>query len=1146
MGEHSRIRSILIYRHILCGNHISRGRGEDGDWFCRNGLYRNYQQSGVYGIGDTIEATATFDTQVSVTGTPWVLLKVGLRQVVAEYIRTENKGIVFAYIVQENDRDDNGVSVLANQIHLGGGAIMDEFGHPVNLEYAGLSNQDKHRVDGVRPYVVYVDISPQSQTAPSGGFVLRDTVVVDVYFNEPVLVKRDREARLTLDVGGQTADAVNECTRQFTWYTYKVQEGDFDHDGIQVVPDSLHIPDGGWIRDEAGNDAILTHGSNKAELRNLVHGHYPPAYFTSVLTIDGDLGVGKKLEANTDSIKDPKDGIEEASFTFQWMANDEAIPGATGNTYTPVEEDQGKRIRVSVRFDDDRGNPEIVLSAKTEPVPFLPGAEPPPPTPTPTPIPDVPTGPRISFGDGVAIPDQKWTEGEPVSLQLPPADGASHYGVDSLPAGLAFDEQSRTILGKPETTASGSSGSTPVARKAKYLAWASDPSDGASLTFSYAIIKAAPTAKAGPDLTAAPGQSVTLQGKGSTNPYGRWHQMAHQWTQLSGPPVTLTHPRDSRQAANKFADPSFTIPADAADGATLEFELTVTDQEGQSDSDTVIVTVAAPEVVRPTATAGPDLTGAPGESVTLQGKGSVNPYGRWHQMAHQWTQLSGPPVTLTHPRTSQPTGKFADPSFTIPADAAGGTTLEFQLTVTDKEGQSDSDTMTVTVTGAEPANTPPTASIDAGQVTTAVAGDTVELQGVGNDAETAVGSLTFAWSQVGGTPSVSIAGASTATASFTAPDVTEETSLTFRLTVTDEGGLSAAAETTIAISPPPEPENTPPTAGIDAAQITAAEAGETVALQGVGGDAETASGSLTFAWTQVGGTPTVSIINASTATASFTAPDVTGETSLTFRLTVTDEGGLSATAETTIAISPPPEPANTPPTASIDAAQVAAAEAGDTVQLQGVGNDAETAAGSLTFAWTQVGGTPTVSIANASAAAATFTAPDVTAETSLTFRLTVTDEGGLSATAETTVTVSPPLEPENTPVTSCFTDLGELTTGSELSGAWDDADCRAHHRADSPARYIQFTVSEETEVSITLTSESGGALFVSKDTPQNGWGTPPGATYEHRVNVRLNNGKLLHADGNAVTLTLAPGETYTVEAASTSDGGSFTLTIEPQ
>ena len=117
--------------------------------------------------------------------------------------------------------------------------------------------------------------------------------------------------------------------------------------------------------------------------------------------------------------------------------------------------------------------------------------------------------------------------------------------------------------------------------------------------------------------------------------------------------------------------------------------------------------------------------------------------------------------------------------------------------------------MTVTVTGAEPEqppepeNTPPTASIDAAQVVTARTGETVRLQGAGNDAKTASRHLTFAWSQVRGTPRISMTGADTATASFTIPDVTRRKDLTFRLTVTDEGGLSADAEITVTLIPPP-------------------------------------------------------------------------------------------------------------------------------------------------------------------------------------------------------------------------------------------------------------------------------------------------------------------------------------------------------
>ena len=178
-------------------------------------------------------------------------------------------------------------------------------------------------------------------------------------------------------------------------------------------------------------------------------------------------------------------------------------------------------------------------------------------------------------------------------------------------------------------------------------------------------------------------------------------------------------------------------------------------------------------------------------------------------------------------------------------------------------------------------------------------------------------------------------------------------------------------------------------------------------------------------------------------------------------------------------------------------------------------------------------------------------------ESKSTYAVTVTAEDPEDASASINVTVSltdveeTPPEPEPTLITSCFTNLGSLTGAAEFSGAWDDADCRAHHQ-DRLARYIHFILSEETDVSITLMPESGGALFVSQDTPKNGWGTPPNSDYETRRMVRRNNGKLAH-DGahtgsNSVTLTLAAGE-YTAEATGPASGGepgTFTLNIKPR
>ena len=756
----------------------------------------------------------------------------------------------------------------------------------------------------------------------------------------------------------------------------------------------------------------------------------PNTAATGAPAITGTVQVGNTLTVDTSGIADAN-GLTNVSYSYQWLSSrDAAISGAVNSTYQLQPSDANKAIKVRVSFTDDAGYEETLTSAATDPVAAAPPAN------------NAPafdegdsatrslaenSGAGTSVGLPVAATDQ---DGDTLSYDLR-GDDAGFFDLDGSTGqittriGVSYDYEAKSTYALTVAAFDGNGGRASI-----------------SVTISLTDVdetlpEVTPTATAGPDLTGAPGAGVTLQGRGSTNPYGKWYQMAHAWTQLSGPTVTLDNPT--------HGDPSFTVPDDAADGTTLEFQLTVTDKEGESDSDTMVVTVAAPELVRPTACAGPDLAGAPGERVTLQGTCSANPYGGWHQMAHQWTQLSGPPVTLTHPKTSQPASKFADPSFTIPADAAGGATLEFQLTVTDKEGQPDSDTMVVTVTGAEPENTPPTAAIDAAQVTTAEVGEMVALQGVGGDAETAAESLTFAWSQVGGTPQASIAGASAATANFTAPDVTEETELTFRLTVTDEGGLSATAETTIAISPPPEPEpNRAPAfdANIDTV-LTVAE--------------NSAAG------VNVG--------------AAITATDQDGDT-LTYSLSGADAGSFE-----------------------IDAAT------GQVTTIDGVTYDYETRS--------------TYSVA-----------------------VEVSDGNGGAATVAVTVSLT---DVNETPsVTSCFTNLDELTTAAEFSGAWDDPDCRAHHQ-DSSARYIHFTLSEETEVSITLTPESGGALFVSKDTPKNGWGTPPGGTYEDRRSIRRGNGKLVH-DGahtglNSVTLTLAAGE-YTVEAAGS--GGTFTLSIKPE
>src|SRR5215210_7354531 len=95
------------------------------------------------------------------------------------------------------------------------------------------------------------------------------------------------------------------------------------------------------------------------------------------------------------------------------------------------------------------------------------------------------------------------------------------------------------------------------------------------------IVNQAPTANAGSDQSVSEGQVVHLDGSASTDPDS--DTLTYAWTQTAGTSATLSG-ADS-------ATPSFTAPDVGANGDTLTFELTVTDNDGATATDTIGVTV---------------------------------------------------------------------------------------------------------------------------------------------------------------------------------------------------------------------------------------------------------------------------------------------------------------------------------------------------------------------------------------------------------------------------------------------------------------------------------------------------------------------------------------------------------------------------
>ena len=85
---------------------------------------------------------------------------------------------------------------------------------------------------------------------------------------------------------------------------------------------------------------------------------------TGAPTISGTAQVGQTLTASTSDIADV-DGLTNVSYSYQWLADDTDISGATNSTYTVQSSDNGKVIKVRVTFTDDAGNDESLTSIGT-------------------------------------------------------------------------------------------------------------------------------------------------------------------------------------------------------------------------------------------------------------------------------------------------------------------------------------------------------------------------------------------------------------------------------------------------------------------------------------------------------------------------------------------------------------------------------------------------------------------------------------------------------------------------------------------------------------------------------------------------------------------------------------------------------------
>ena len=263
-----------------------------------------------------------------------------------------------------------------------------------------------------------------------------------------------------------------------------------------------------------------------------------------------------------------------------------------------------------------------------------------------------------------------------------------------------------------------------------------------------------------------PANATTLSGSGSD---ADGTVKSYQWTKISGPSTfSIINPGLATTDVSGLVE------------GVYQFQLSVTDNEGSTDSATVQVTVNAPANLPPNATAGASKSiSLPANTITLTGSGS-DPDGSI--ASYQWTKISGPSSF----NIVNPTSPVTDVSGLVQG------IYEFQLTVKDSKGGTGTAVMQVNVNAA--ANNAPTASAGADK-NIIMPTNSIKLEGSGSDADGRI--VSYLWTKISGPSTFNIASANSASTDI---NNLVQGIYQFQLTVKDDKGDVGTSTVQVAVN----------------------------------------------------------------------------------------------------------------------------------------------------------------------------------------------------------------------------------------------------------------------------------------------------------------------------------------------------------
>lgn len=252
-----------------------------------------------YGRGDVVAVEVAFSELVSIAEAPPVTLWLNVgadtrRLALAPEVGGDGGLLTFMYTVAAGDSGELGVPRNALT-----GGFADALGNAADLSNASVAFPG-HVVDAVATTVASAEIV--SDPGADETYGVGDTVTVAVTFDEAVTVTASETGpHLMLTIGERRRVAMytgggGTATLRFS---YRVQPGDVDTNGVSVDANSLRLAGGSTIVDAGGLPAELGHAAVPAQARHRVDGAAPAVAAVAITSQpeDGDAYfVGETVE----------------------------------------------------------------------------------------------------------------------------------------------------------------------------------------------------------------------------------------------------------------------------------------------------------------------------------------------------------------------------------------------------------------------------------------------------------------------------------------------------------------------------------------------------------------------------------------------------------------------------------------------------------------------------------------------------------------------------------------------------------------------------------------------------------------------------------------------------------------------------------